>query len=347
MNKLIYQLLFLGCMILSLIACNEDKLEFDPVEPKYDLSDSDDPLQHLKYVFNQNYGVIVIDDVDISDYQYTGGKKLDLTVGNCSKSKDEKVTILEAIEKSFYSNNEYFANEFAPLKLILADSIGGMVEKYNWKYDPVTGWQRVAELVFERQSYYVEGPLSIISTANEELEIQEDGTILLFDKWGRATNFEAVMMEKILFDNILEPKYGNDWALEFAPLYGKYAQANPNRDFIRWDWSDTMGDFYDTDEQNQLFIFPSADFPGGYAEQDDEAIMDFVYSQGFPVVTQVYFWPTTPGGRVRVFMDDIVVSWLKFSGREDKDELLAQYPELQANYLVAQQLFEELIGMEI
>lgn len=344
-------ILYIIIIALAAVACSEDKLSFEKVDPKYDLSDSDDALQHLKYVFNQKYGVIIIDDVDSSDYLYTGGERLDLIIGKCTKTKEEKIKILQALEKTFYINNEGFAKEYAPLKLILADSVGRMGEERNWQWDnDLMDMVEVVDTVFKSYSPYVKNFLTIVATRDSELLIEDDLTATMFGEFGEPVSFADKMLGTIIIDNILLPQLGDMWFLEFTALLGKYEAQRGGAGYIRYDFDDEVYNNWQDwgiPEEEAQFFYPSSEFPGGFDSLDKDAVMQFLYGEGFPAATKIDFFPERTSGRIKVFLQDLVPGWVKFGGLSNKEELLNTYPELKKNYLTAQELILKYTGIEI
>lgn len=357
------KLLLIFFIFLGAIACQEEDLDIIPKDPKYDLSDSDtDELQHLKYKFNQDYGVIVIDDVDSSDYLYTmTSEKLDRIIGKCLRTDEEKVAILKALESTFYTKYpQSFIKKYAPLKLILADSVGGIEKRMNWET-----WQE--------EDTYVSGPLFVnktivaLATNNKEMQISEDGQLVtVLNEYGDKVDVATSIISKVVLENILKAQYGENWDQLFLTMFGKYQSLLYKRDWdglydsgIRIDFGD---DYFDPADPVHLLKRPLAEYPGVKEEyvtnEDWESVKAYLYGIGFPAATQVRYFNANPhpewgypaSGRVKIWVDVLIPAWIEFAGlytEVEKQALFALYPELENNYLRAKELLLRYAEIEI
>ena len=348
-------------MFMGLISCSEDKLNIEPQEPRYDLSDSEtDALQHYKHDFFEKYNVIIIDDVDKSDFQYTiSGTKLDLEMVKSTKTDEEKIEILESLEETFFKTySQVFIQEFAPVRLIIADTIGRFVEN-RW-----TG-----AIEFEKVPLYISTSLVAIATNDDDFAI-EDGTAYTFSKYGDKDHIGEELIGEIVIENILKAGYGSDWDQLFLPMFG---QIRPFLYYSEWSQTYDSGfkiEFgesqYDPNDPENLFKRPFSEFPGVHNEDDSvgengEAVEAYMNELGFPSYDRVNYYesrPPTPWnpsgdpefGRIKLYAEQLIPMWIQWASQYNEAERQAKfdaYPELKKNYLTTQALLEKYGSIKI
>lgn len=357
MKQIIY---IITLFTIGLISCSEDKLNIEPQDPRYDLSDSEtDALQHYKHEFFEKYNVIVIDDVDTSDYQYTiSGKKLDLEMDKSTKTDEEKIAFLEILENTFFKNySQEFIQQFFPVRLIIADTIGRMVDEW-WMEEPE----------FKHVPVYISKSLVAISTNADDFTVK-DGIAYSINEWGDEENIGDQLISTIVIDNILEARYGENWDQLFLPMFGI---IRPHLYYNDWNQTFDAGfqiifgdEYYDPNDPDNLFNRPLSEYPGVHEEnpenQNEEAIVAYMNKLGFPGCGRVYFYDAQPPqdwdpdgspamGKLKIWIEELIPLWIGWAAKYDESErlqLFDTYPELRKNYLTTKELLQKYAGIEI
>lgn len=347
-------------LILGLVACNDEELVIEPQDPRYDLSDSSDPLQHYKHEFYKKYNVIIIDNVDTTDYKYTiSSTNLDLKMKASTKSDEEKLELLQVLESSFYDKySQDFLKSFAPVRLIIADSIG-RYEKSYW-----TG-----EMEYQKVPLFVNRSIVAVSTNSEDFKVV-DGEAYSIGEWGDEEAIGQQLINKIVIDNILVAQYGENWDQLFLPMFGT---IRPYLYFSEWSQSYDAGfqinfddSYYDPNDPDHPLYRPLSEYPGvqeEYTENEDvEAINAYMYQLGFPGYYEATYYGPDPGypewgippspafARISVWAEDLIPLWIGWSAQYDdagKQALFSTYPNLKQNYLITKELVERYTGIEI
>lgn len=361
-------ILILLVFVFGLFACQEDELDVAPEIPKYDLSDSDtDELQHQKYLYNKEYGIIVIDDVDSSDYQYTmTSEKLDLTMRASQKTDEEKAKVLKVLRKTFFGKYpDDFLKKFAPLRLILADSIGRMEMKRDW-----STWPPVYKLTWVSSPLFINKSIMAVAINDEEFVVSEDGeSASVVDEWGSHMDIAATVMSKVVIDNILRADHGDQWGQLFLPILGQFRPYLYFDDGSQtWDTGFTINfgeEHYDPSDPDNLTARPMSEYPGVFEddpqEQNYEAIEAYMNELGFPNSEYVRYYPEDgphewdptvypEAGRIKAWVEVLIPMWIRWSGSHsdtEKEALFAQYPELKKNYLKTKELLMRYANIEI
>lgn len=348
---------------MLLTACGEKDLSIEPQTPKYDLSDSEtDILQHYKHEFYKKYNVIIIDDVDTSDFRYTiSSSKLELDMIKSTLSDTAKISLFRVLENTFYAKYaQNFIKERAPLRLIIADTIYAL--KTDYEGNPMRA----------KCPYYITNSLFAVSTNAADL-IVKDGIAYGINEYGMEENLGEQLFSKIVIENILTARYGEKWGQLFLPIFGVI------RPYLMWsDWQEAYetyfkinftDQYYDPSQPNHPLNRPFSEYPGVHdespmpANQNYEAIEAYFNKLGFP---NIRYRPGNPSyysesldyeGNVRpafarISMDvrDLIPLWVEWSGKYtdvEKEEKFSLYPELKKNYLVMKELLQKYAGIEI
>lgn len=348
---------------MLLIACEEKDLSIEPQTPKYDLSDSEtDILQHYKHEFYKKYNVIIIDDVDTSDFRYTiSSSKLELDMIKSTLSDTEKISLFQILENTFYAKYaQNFIKERAPLRLIIADTIYAL--KTDYKGNPIR----------EKCSYYITNSLFAVSTNAADL-IVKDGIAYGIDKYGSEKNLGEQLFSKIVIENILMAHYGEKWGQLFLSAFGII------RPYLMWsDWQEAYDTFfkinfndsrYDPNDPDNPLNRPFSEYPGVHdafpmpANQNYEAIEAYFNKLGFPNIryragNPMYYaesinWEGNlePAfARISISIEDLIPLWVEWDGKYteiEKEEKFLLYPELKKNYLAMKELLQKYAGIEI
>ena len=92
-------------------------------EPKYKVEDSDDPVDHYIYEFNQQYGNYILYEYQEVDYRWNMNTLLDVTL---VKQKEQPI-LNEGIQYMkqvlFDDYSDEFKKKYFPFKILIADSV--------------------------------------------------------------------------------------------------------------------------------------------------------------------------------------------------------------------------------
>ena len=348
--KIFYLLVVMSLMILG---CDKED-DFNPqkTESKYQITDSDNALEHAKYMFYKNYGIVVIDKVGVEDYVYTGGVKLSVVMGESLLDDDQKVELLNRIDKNFYSKTPKLSLESAPFKLILADSITLNQVVVEWVYNPETGrMEEVSSLQDVHQKFYLNANMLAIPTEEGIFDETDDGRFAWFDDQRGPQFLGEVLLDKMVVENILIKRYGDrDWQQHFYPLYGDLKNIVGDNSAFNFDWNDetyeNAEDWGIPLEMLDKLIFRQSDIPGGAGpELDEEAIMGFLYDNGFPAYSELR--NSSRGVRLKMGLQQIVPGWIIFASLPNRDQIFEKHPNMKVAYFKAKKLIKEYTDIEI
>lgn len=119
---------------LALTSCYHEKdITAEIGEPQYVIEDSDDPVDHFRYEFYQNYGVYILYDYSELDYRWNLNNPDLLEDDDCNfiRQKDKAALSLgiDYLEKTLFQfYDDGFKQKYFPIKILLADTI------INWAY---------------------------------------------------------------------------------------------------------------------------------------------------------------------------------------------------------------------
>lgn len=125
--------IILAIISLMLFSCyNEDDIVVEKGENKYNLQDSDDPVEKYRYNFYNDFGSVILYDYALSDYTWNITHTYFATF-ELEKVKDEnKAAGLDYAKKVFLeAYPENFKKKFFPFKILLAESL----QAYDWMVD--------------------------------------------------------------------------------------------------------------------------------------------------------------------------------------------------------------------
>lgn len=92
-------------------------------EPKYQVEDSDDPMDHYIYVFNKQYGNYILYEYQEVDYKWNMNTLLDITLVKQKERPilNEGVQYMKQVLFDDYSDE--FKKKYFPFKILMADSV--------------------------------------------------------------------------------------------------------------------------------------------------------------------------------------------------------------------------------
>lgn len=109
---------------LVLLSCyDEDSIKTTIGEPKYEIKDSEDPLDHARYEIFEKTGVYVLYEYDDTDYLWnvSSASRNRLTRQTDRNVLLEGVNYLKKALLDYYDND--FKTNYFPLKILLADTV--------------------------------------------------------------------------------------------------------------------------------------------------------------------------------------------------------------------------------
>lgn len=343
-------LFLLTAIVFCLASCGEKELTIAPQEPKYDLSDSDtDPVQHLRYQFYQDYNVILIDDVDTTDYMFTiSNSKLDYAMVTSTLSPEKKIEIFKAFETTFLKKYApYFVRNYTPLKIIIADEIAQYKEN-KWT-------EQIEKTNFP---FYLSKTILAISTRPEDMKI-ENGILSSVNSYGELVTYDNTLIKQIVIEDILVARYGEKWDQLFLNITGPYrpylnSKGNGEYDgLVRIDFGSS---YVDPSNPDHLLKRPFEEFPAPNEETQVADVEAYLNMRGVPSTvfspSNIKYYPNDakPSGRLRFFVTDLVPIWIEWSSKHDdvqKQAKFEKYPELKKTYVVAQELLKKYTDIDI